>query len=423
MNRRHFLSSIGSVGILPWLSNGLRAAPLLGGNGGHAAASGPNDVIVAIQFGGGIDMLSAWVPYGVPEYAARRGGIGYVAPGTTGVAPERVCLPAENGIGFGPGLAEVKALYDRGDLAVVQKVGYPNPSRSHFTSLQIWRYGQRDLTTAVTDGRGWLARTADDIIATPSAVVGINTPNFPEYASRDGRVVLLESVDTLVAGSDNPELMLAQRAVDTIATRPDQTASDPIRDTMRRTAELRQGLVSNLAGYDGSEAYPDTRFGTSLRETARMVSASPQSRAFFVTRRGPSVDTHSDQLNRMVRIQAETDAALGAFVRDLQRNGTWNRVTIVLFSEFGRTLDRNGSNGTDHGHGNHMFVIGNAVQGGPKGNAVTSADLSSNNRFLPIEIDFREVFQEIAMQRLGVDLTQGGFVEPFNTTPGGLGLF
>ena len=140
LNRRSFLkSSIGSVGAMPWLGSGL----LSGLN-----KSNSNHVMVVIQVGGGWDMLSQWIPYGVPEYAQRRGVAAYAAPGDTSVPVQRRALPGDPsiGAGFAPGFTEIKNLYDRGDVAVVQKVGYPTPSRSHFTSLQIWRFGERDLS-------------------------------------------------------------------------------------------------------------------------------------------------------------------------------------------------------------------------------------------------------------------------------------
>ena len=347
------------------------------------AAPMGNRTLVIVQMAGGNDGLNTVVPANDGRYYELRGNL---------AIPQNDVLPIDGQVGFHPSLTAFKELWDEGVLAIVEGVGYPAQSFSHFESMDIWQTAQ----TGRKDYEGWLGKYLEGIAAgqedaflalvadkrMPRAMV---TPNVA--------VPLVESVDDYRLQDDPRNAWNRQARTEALlqlyASAPGATRFGALLDNTVHAAQRSSAAVQRAhARYEPAVEYGESALAQGLRLVAEAIDADLGLRVGHVRIGG--FDTHAAQEARHESLLAETADAMLAFYRDLQAHGHANDVVMMTWSEFGRRVTGNASDGTDHGSAGPMFVAGAPVAGGFYGERPSLASLDENN--LRFTTDFRQVY-------------------------------
>lgn len=373
--------------------------------GGLSSVPGvPEDhVLVVIQLSGGNDGLNTVIPYGMDDYYKARPNIGIAAK-------DALKLSGADGIGLHPQLAPLHDLYDDGELAVIQGVGYPNPNRSHFKSMDIWQTADIGAT-----GDGWLGRYFDaeccgfgkgesgtpdgapkpEAVGPPGIAVGRSAPLAME--GRKIKPVAFESAELFKwSGADihktlrEPYESLNNRIQgEGPAARKGSNSEFLLRTAL--DAQVSSDLIRKAVAKKPQTAFPGSDIGRQLGMVASMIRAGLKTRVYYVTH--GSFDTHSAQggaQGRHGQLLNQFAAALKAFYTDLKAQGNDGRVMTMSFSEFGRRVAQNKSQGTDHGTAAPMFIAGPMVKKGVIGEHPNLRDLDEGD--LKYKLDFRSVY-------------------------------
>jgi uncharacterized protein (DUF1501 family) len=361
-------------------------------------ASKKKNILVVLQLSGGNDGLNTLIPFGDANYQKLRPTLG---------VPTADVLKLTDGVGLHPSLGKLKTLYDQGKVAIVQGVGYPNPNRSHFRSMDIWHSARPDTF----ERSGWLGRyvaacqCAQDN-ALPAISVGdqLNTLFWTD-------TTLVPAVASLGAFSfltdtkyKNDRTFQMQTLQNIYSQAGNWSASESL---------IRRGTLQALAGSDELQRvattyqtpvkYPaNNGLATQLKMVAQVIAGNLGTRLFSVGMGG--FDTHANQKDNQARLLGQLGDALEAFMQDLANMKQQDNVTIMTFSEFGRRVKQNGSNGTDHGTAEPMFIIGNTIHGGLYGSYPSLGDLDTNGD-LKFSADFRSVYAGMLRDIVGVDPT------------------
>ena len=351
-----------------------------------AQTGAPNDdrVLVVVYFQGGNDGLNTVVPFGTPAYYKYR---------PTLAVTQNDVLRINDTVGLNPQLKPFKDMYDKGQVAIVQGVGYPNPDYSHFRSTEIWETAAPDKYAST----GWLGRYLD----------GANVPSenlFNAVAIADvlPEVLVADRVDVAAIaqlngyglasdrsktlGRDEFHAFVADNNVPFRSPYLAQVAS--IEDHAQRGAEELPKLI---AGYQPAASYPETPIGRSLALAAQVIGSKLGTRVLYVQL--GSFDTHTTQKVTQDRLLAEFANGISAFYTDLAAHGDEGRVLTMTFSDFGRRVAENGSRGTDHGSAAPVFVVGGGVKGGLYGEHPSLDALDAGN--LRFTTDFRSVYATV----------------------------
>ncbi|MBV8374621.1 MAG: DUF1501 domain-containing protein [Candidatus Eremiobacteraeota bacterium] len=382
MKRRNFL--VGTVSGLAVCANTEHvfakalAQPSLSGLPG---AQGRCLVLINLQ--GGNDGLNCVVPHGDQRY--------YQVRPNLAIAQSDV-LDVDARVGFNPMMRAFKALYDKGAVAIVQGVGYPGPSYSHFRSTEIWQTGVPDHY----EHTGWLGRYFDDaplpannlfngvaISQTLPEVLASNHTDIPSIfnPAQYGLAFDRDAAMRLAFRNEARDTRLPFRS-------PYVARVMEIEDHAQRGSEELPKLI---AGYKTQASYPASPLGRSLSLAAQIIGSDLGTKVIYVEH--GSFDTHQNQRAVQDRLLGQFSDAVSAFYDDLAVHGTDARVLTMTFSEFGRRIEENGSRGTDHGEASPLFLIGGGVKGGLYGEP---PDLTNNNignvRF---STDFRSVYATV----------------------------
>ncbi|MDW8107894.1 MAG: DUF1501 domain-containing protein [Armatimonadota bacterium] len=350
----------------------------------------PNDrVLVVLQLTGGNDGLNTVVPY--------RDALYYKARPTLAI-PEAQVVPLEEPLGLHPALQPLKPLYEQRVLAVVQNVGYPNPNRSHFRSMEIWQ-------TADPDGYsryGWLGKYLDtltDTAANPVMAISFTQELPLALHGVKAQVPCFASLADLQVMTNDPELERTLRQLSYTEERKPDSPAAVIRHSTRTALEALEQLRERIRHYQPHAHYANDPFARGLQQAAQIIATSPQTRILYVSVNG--FDTHAAQASTHGQLLSQFAGAVSAFYTDLQAMGKADKVLLMVFSEFGRRVHENGSLGTDHGAAAPMFLIGGRVRGGLHGDPPDLHNLDSNND-LQMQLDFRRVYAT-ALTWLGGD--------------------
>ena len=393
LSRRRFLVGGATGAAALALGRGLLASPV--DPGGR--------FLVVLNLIGGNDGVNTVVPFHLDPYHERR---------------LRLALPQvrdlDGSFGFHPALERLAECWRAGELHAVHKVGYPDPNLSHFTSSDIYSFGVRD--PAKGDGRGWLGRLADAYGTDPLGVVAVGVGRRHDFAAHDANTLVLGSVDSFRIQHDPDYIqghLLRVEHSRRLLAREARPASGPgavAYEAAREVHELVERVRAGTAGWLDPGVYPSTPLGGSFKTIARLESAGFGTKVYYTALGG--FDTHANQLIRHAELLAQLDGALHAFKTDMQRCGRWDDCVVLCISEFGRRNGENGSEGTDHGHGNAFLLVGGAVRGGVTGE-LTEADLLAEQPGM--RYDFREVYSHLIEHHLGLD-PSAVFPEPFEVT-------
>lgn len=349
--------------------------------------------LVLLQLSGGNDGLSTLVPYADDAYLRARSA--------TRVEPGEV-LRLDERVGLHPSLRGLRALYERGGLALVEGVGYPDPNRSHFRSLDIWHAADpRGRSLAA----GWIGRSVEQLgDAGPHAVVHFGArPPFSLHSARRAPLCLTP----LLLRAATPES-------GTEATgEPESEALARLRARMLATEsaldEVREALAQARP-----HPYPASRLAGDLRRAAALIHAELGARVVSLELDG--FDTHRDQRGRLGRLLEELDQALSAFAADLARSEAGRETIVLAFSEFGRRVEENASGGTDHGAAGLALALGAGVRGGLHGtppalDALADGDLAFTTDFRTLYARcIQHVFELEPAAVLGASFPPLGFV-------------
>ena len=331
-----------------------------------------------------------------------------------------------------PTMTNIGRLYNDGNVAVINQVGYPNRNLSHFTSGDIWSRGVRgSFTDLGMRPSGWINRYLDVYAPRPTGAISVGLSRRRDFTGGVTNPLVVSSASNFRFDTDNRfrdnsayrleiARQIAQSGVNTGATNDAQLSMDQAHSLIDATQAALTDYEDNFQG----AAYTNDRPSRYMQDIARMIHGGFDTRVFYTGYGG--FDTHGDQgaseeTGRHGRLLKRLDDAIFSFEQDMKAMGVWNNTCIVVISEFGRRNFENGSDGTDHGHGNCVFVIGGGVTGGVYGPDLTSELLEEN--WLPGPVDFRDVYREILTGHLGATDFSTIFPEPQENPPATLGLF
>jgi uncharacterized protein (DUF1501 family) len=406
ISRRQFIKrGFGAVSI------GL-VAPKLWMTSARAQSSSPSNrkVFVIIQLEGGNDGLNTVVPYTDSNYSSMRPRIGFLESELTNTI-------ISNQFALHPSMTALKGLYEAGKAAIVLGVGYPDPNLSHFTSQDIWHTADPTAEAA----EGWVGVYADKFLVNqPSpAAASVGTvlpktflsnkvviPNIDTFASYD------YSTDPKYPGDTTNQM----NAFAKVYKRTFEAGSflDALTTTGKDAVDGAAQIKAAVAGYSSTVTYPDTDIASGLQMLAQIITTIPSANVLYCTLNGfdnhsSEIGTTSDPTNRLVGSHAtllgDLSDGITAFYNDMVTQGLANNVVMMTWSEFGRRVNDNSSNGTDHGTASVQFIVGNPVKGGQlygtqPSLAPTALDSAGNMVF---QVDFRQVYGTILDKWIGVD--------------------
>ncbi len=385
---RHSLAASGLVawGLSPTFVRKTAAAA------GDASKRGNKDtLLVVVELTGGNDGLNTVVPFKDPTYAKLR---------PTLKLPTEQLVKLNDELGLHPAMTGFGELLQDRALCVVQGVGYPNPSQSHFRSMDIWQGG----TLAAHISEGWLGRALKQM-PSGSQAFHLKQENQSAPLAFDGAPMRVPSLATLeefqlrMSATSSADKKEQAKIIESVAA---SSAKGGLLDFVSRTASNTYAQSKRLAeigkNYVPKSPYPESPLANKLRLAAQLINADVGSRIFYVSIDG--FDTHATQAPTHANLLGTLSQALTAFYKDLKAQGHGERLLIMTFSEFGRRARENGSRGTDHGSGAPMFLIGGKLRPGIVGDHPSLTKLEDGN--LVHHTDFRQVYAAILDDWLGV---------------------
>ena len=362
--------------------------------------------LVVLDLAGGNDGLSTLIPYTDPFYYSRRPTIGVPAGTVLQIGSDSSGKP----LGLHPRLTGLRSVFNAGRLAVIQRVGYQNSSRSHFSGTDIWS----TATPPQTQGSGWVGRYLSTLGPLDPLAAWTTTGDTPHALQASGvGVAAISNVSTYAFSSPNTgaEATLERATAATIASHvPVNQAHLSFVASTVQGAMTTLDRVATVGTYKPSVAYPNNGFGQALQMVAGAMSKGIGTKVFFVQTGG--FDTHASQdptgaNGTYFKNMGTLDDGLSAFYNDLRNSGLINDTLLLSFSEFGRRITENGSKGTDHGAASMMLAMGGLVKGGIYGTAASlnpdpsNATLENSGGDVTFENDFRSAYAQVIDNWLG----------------------
>ncbi len=363
---------------LPLLLNRTSAALAAEALQGTSIEKHSNRILVVIELSGGNDGLNTVVPYGDSAYYKARPKLGI---------REREVIKAADGFGFHPSMVGFERLYKDGSLAVVHGCGYDHPSLSHFSSMGYWHTGVPNGGESL----GWLGRVADQTLDASQRNLIVNLGTSQSLAVRSLKHSPLVFDDPSRFRRDGTDTE-KQALVELSQTRATPNATlDFLAATAHNATESSDFVRRASAAYRTPVDYGQGGgLAGNLQRVAALIAAEMPTRLYYVTYQGNNFDTHVQQADLHSRLLMYTADALRGFIDDVKRLGRGDDVVVMIFTEFGRRVEENGSLGTDHGTATPMFIAGKGVKGGLYGQHPSLTDLDDGN--LKMTTDFRRVY-------------------------------
>jgi uncharacterized protein (DUF1501 family) len=345
-----------------------------------------NRVMVVLQFSGGNDGLNTVIPFRNDIYYKSRPALGI---------QKNAALTLTDEVGINPALTYFKELFDEGSLGIINNVGYPNPDRSHFRSMDIWQSAS-DSNQYVTTG--WLGRYLD------AQCSGCDKPTQALEVDDVLSLALKGEVNKGLALKDPKKLynQSNERFFKEInaAHEHGEAAADYLYKTLSETLSSADYIYQQSRRHPSSLMYPATELGRNLKTISSLIMSDINTKVYYVSL--GSFDTHVNQQNQQKRLFTELNDAITAFVKDLKSNNRFQDVAMMTFSEFGRRVAQNASGGTDHGTANNMFFIGGGLK--EKGLINPMTDLTDLNQGdLKYTVDFKSVYATMLNKWLGAN--------------------
>ncbi len=357
---------------------------------GSSPLSQQDRVLVIIQLTGGNDGLNTIVPVTNDLYYTARPKIGIGANETLSLTTDA---------GLHPALPFFKELYDGGELAVLNNVGYPDPDKSHFRSMDIWQSASASNQYLQT---GWIGRYLDAVChncARPLQALELDTMLSLAMKGEEHKAFAFKDAQRLYRTSTDPFLQQVANAPHS----HENEAADYLYKTLVGTVSNAKYIFEESKAHATQQSYPATGLGRDLKQTASLIFSDINTQIYYLSL--GSFDTHHAQPDRQKKLFTQMNDAVSAFVKDLKGNNRFDDVLLMTFSEFGRRVAENASAGTDHGTANQMFFIGGSLaQKGllnplPELKNLTDGDLNFTE-------DFRDVYATVLRKWLRADDAQ-----------------
>lgn len=346
-------------------------------------------ILVVVTLYGGNDGLNTVVPYRDPLYRTLRPQLAYA---------ESEVLPLDETLALNGSMTGIKILWDRSKVAIIRGVGYPNPDRSHFSSMAIWQSASLQASRT-----GWLGRWVETQAEDPMLAISLGSvlPPLMAGSKRSGSVLPLGGLVvpngtlaqdcqklSLESASDGPLQSLAARTMRNLFS-----ISSDITPILKEPAPAASDLPTALGGSAGG----NTNLSQQLDVVAKLIAAGSPTRAWSVSLGG--FDTHADEKNAQSVLLGAVSNSLSRFLSQIRSTNRKDDVTVLVYSEFGRRARGNASQGTDHGTSGPVFVLGEKVRGGFYGDQPSLKNLTNDD--LAVTTDFRDIYSTILEQVLG----------------------
>lgn len=386
--RREFLRHGGTALALgAWMPRWVQEASAQAAKESSGSIVPAERILVLVEIAGGNDGLNTFVPFADDLYHKARPNL---------ALKEKEILRLSDSHGLHPSLKNMREIWDQGQLAILQSVGYPKMNRSHFEASEIYQSAQLDRAVL----RGWVGRHADRV-ASPAARdaaaatlcrIGQSTPIA--FLAENAGALALDNAEAFElranerAREDRPAIVQALSTI--YAESRSGLAAARLAQAYREAQATNERLKKAAQSYETS-GYPNQALGNALKLVAQMIHGGFGVRAYYVSLGG--FDTHANQKGQHANLLTQLSEALAAFHKDLAAHGHGERVLTLTFSEFGRRVQENGSQGTDHGTTIPMFALGGKVKGGIYGKNADLADLADGDP--KHDLDFRQVYASV----------------------------
>ncbi len=349
-------------------------------------ASQNGKILVIVQLSGGNDGLNTVVPYENDLY--------YNYRPTLGISKSEV-LKLDNNLGLNPALSPLHNLYKDGLMTVINNVGYPNPDRSHFRSMDIWQSasGADDFLST-----GWIGRYLDQQqteTISPHQALELDDTMSLALKGKINSGYAAGNLDQLKRSTNNKFLKAVSHH-----DHSHEGNTAYLYRTLSDTFDSADYLHDQSQIYKSSVTYPGNAFARSLKQTAELIISGSNTRIYYVSLGG--FDTHANQKNQQTRMLKQYADGVGAFMKDMKANKKMEDVLVMTFSEFGRRVKQNASRGTDHGTANNLFLMGGGLkETGIYNDAPNLKNLDNGD--LIYDIDYRRIYATLLTNWLGVD--------------------
>ena len=343
--------------------------------------------LVIIQLSGGNDGLNTVIPFRNDLYYKERPALALT---------KKDIIKLNDEIGLHSSLEPLKKLYDKGYLSIINNVGYPNPVRSHFRSMDIWQ----TATDSDTDSQsGWVGRYLDHYGKNSHSAIEVNESLSLAMKGENLNAIATQDAKALYNLSKDPYFKNLNRHQNDAHLSEHNLGY--LYKSMIAAESSAKYIYETSKTVTSIQEYPNNKFGKQLKTTAQFINSGLQTKVFYTSLGG--FDTHVNQLNTQKKLLGQYANGIDAFVQDLRNNNTFKDTLILTFSEFGRRVKQNASVGTDHGTANNVFVIGeNLKKQGVYNNMASLSDLDDNGD-LKFEIDFRTIYATVLDKWLEVD--------------------
>ncbi len=348
--------------------------------------------LVIIQLSGGNDGLNTIIPYGNDIYYQKRSSI---------AIQQTDIIKLNEMQGLNPGLSALKEIYDQGWMGIINSVGYPNPDRSHFRSMDIWQTASDSNQFLTT---GWIGRYLDSNCQkckNPYTAIEVDDTLSLAMKGATKKGIAVQDPNKLYQSTREP--FFKDLVHDHNNDHLNEDNLGYLYKTMIETYSSADYIQQTSKTYTVSAEYPATPLGNQLKTVSKFINSGLQTRVYYVSLSG--FDTHvgqQNQQNRQLKIYGD---AVAAFVKDLKQSGKLDDTLVMTFSEFGRRVEQNASNGTDHGTANNVLLFGGKLKkAGIFNDAPDLAQLDNGD--LKYRVDFRDVYATLLDKWLDVSNSQ-----------------
>ena len=343
--------------------------------------------LVVVQFSGGNDGLNTVIPFGNDVYYQLRKTI---------AIPQSDVIKLNDIQGLNPALGALREIYDQGWMAIINNVGYPNPDRSHFRSMDIWQTASDSNQFLST---GWIGRYLDSNCQScqhPYTAIEVDDTLSLAMKGNTKKGIALRDPNQLFRNTNTP---FFKKMISQDKEHLDEDNLGYLYKTVIETSSSANYIQDTSKTYNSTFVYPNTGFANQLKTVAKFIMSGLDTRVYYISLSG--FDTHVNQLDQQKRLFTQYAEGINAFLKDLKKNDRLDDTLVITFSEFGRRVAQNASNGTDHGTANNMFIYGGKLKKqGIYNDAPNLSDLDAGD--LKYKVDFREVYATVLDKWLGV---------------------